>query len=367
MQYGKIMVIAYLLLAGCKESCLPLNDVLNELSCDTLHTSFLIGEEIGDSTNMFWSIASADIDGQGRIFVLDDIDCSVRAYDLQGNYLQQVTRKGSGPGELLYPKSLTVMPNGNIMICASSVGGFVVFNDSLEFVREIELWQNNSPYHVSPLTGSSIVASRYNDSDELALSWHTLAVYNLDTPDYEILLYKDSLSVSDAEWEENPSRPMFFSDIKRLESYGDGHGNVYVAAMDTLEYRVFGWDSLGHKILSIERGCNPVEKTLEEIAAEAAFWEVRYRNHVWPPFDPEPFQHRLMVADVGIGPDGNLWVRRGTRLDLFFDVFDLEGNLLHHFVYPIESFSWKTEITPYGILAWELDPPDGYQKLFYLE
>jgi hypothetical protein len=59
---------------------------------DTLQVVFEIGKEFGDSTNTFLSIVAADIDNQGRIFVLDEIDASVKAYDLQGNFIQQVTR-----------------------------------------------------------------------------------------------------------------------------------------------------------------------------------------------------------------------------------------------------------------------------------
>ena len=73
-----------------------------------------------------------------------------------------------------------------------------------------------------------------------------------------------------------------------------------------------------------------------------------------------------MIEDVGIGPDENLWVRRGTRTDLFFDIYDLDGVLLQHAIYVVESWSWETEITPYGILAWELDPLESYQKLYFI-
>jgi hypothetical protein len=361
------IVIPFCFIVGCSgNSSGELGDDQISVQCDTLQVNFQIGEEIGDSTNMFWSIASADIDDQGRIFVLDNIAASVRAYDLQGNYLQQVTRRGAGPGELLWPRALTVMPDGRLIICASSKGGYVVFNDSLEFEQEINLWQNNSPYHVSPLTNSRIVACRYNDSVELDLAWHTIAIYDLDSPDYHILLFKDSITCTDSEIEANPSRFYNFGDAK-LKSYGDGNGNVYFAPMDTLNYRIFGWDSLGNQTLFIEREMTTAQKSPEEIQAESVFLESMYRGHTWPVFIPRPYQHRFMIAEVGIGPDGNLWARRGTRLDLFFDIFDLEGNLLQNAVCPIESWSWKTEITPYGVLAWEQDPLDGYQKLYLIQ
>ncbi|MBD3277574.1 MAG: hypothetical protein GF388_04675 [Candidatus Aegiribacteria sp.] len=360
-----LIAFAFFVIIGCSgESPEAVQDGQIAVPVDTMQVIFEIGEEVGDSTNMFWSIASADIDDQGRILVLDNIDASVRAYDLQGNYIQQVTRRGPGPGELLWPRSLTVMPDGKLVICASSKGGYVIFDDSLAFEREIDLWENNSPYHISPMSSNRVAACRYDDSVELDLAWHSIAIYNLESSEYEIMLYKDSISATDSEIQANPARFFNFSDAN-MKSYGDGFGNVYFAPMDTLDYRIFGWDSLGNLILSIERQIAPAQKTPDEIQAESVLLESMYRGHSW--YDPKPFQHRYMIEDVGIGPDGHLWVRRGTRLDLFFDIYDLEGNLLRNAVCPIESWSWITETTPYGILAWEKDPLDGYQKLYFLQ
>lgn len=74
-----------------------------------------------------------------------------------------------------------------------------------------------------------------------------------------------------------------------------------------------------------------------------------------------------MVIGVDIGPDGNLWVRRGITDIPFFDIFDTEGNLLHHTVFPRKGWSWRTSVSPEGILAWEEDPEEGYQVLYLLE
>ena len=74
-----------------------------------------------------------------------------------------------------------------------------------------------------------------------------------------------------------------------------------------------------------------------------------------------------MTSGVGIGPDGNLWVSLGTSRELFFDIYDLEGNLLRNAVFPQLSSSWETEITEQGIIAWEADPIEGYQKLYFLK
>ncbi len=354
---------------GCKEAEQePTIDDQIIHSIDTLQVVFEIGEEMGDSTNTFWSIVGADIDDQGRVFVVDEIDASVKAYDLQGNYIQQVTRRGNGPGELHHPRGLCIMPDGRLVINAPSKYGYVVFNDSLEFVEEVSLWLNNSPYHISPLTNNKLVACRNDGNIETDVERRTAAIYNWGEPEWETLLWKDSIVVSNSEYERDPSVSIAFSLFHQLSSYGDGNGNVYFGQVDEFEYRVVGWDSTGMEILCITRLMTPVEKSPEEIASEEVYMNYTFqRMGGSPSYNLHPPIYENMISDVGIGPDENLWVRRGTHNDLFFDIYDLEGNLLLHAVFPIISWSWKTKITPNGILAWELDPLEGFQKLYLLE
>lgn len=72
-----------------------------------------------------------------------------------------------------------------------------------------------------------------------------------------------------------------------------------------------------------------------------------------------------------IDTDERLWVRRGTEEIPTFDVFDLEGNYL----FKVElagaggsrGLFWGIKIDEFGILAYSLNPEEGYQKLYILE
>ncbi len=338
------------------------------LPVDTLQVVFEIGEEIGDSTNTFWSIAAAAIDSQGRIFVLDDIGTCVKVFDFQGNYLQQVSRRGDGPGELARPKGLTVLPDGRLVIAESNKCGYVVFDDSLEFVEEIGLWANNSPYGISAMSNSKMVVCRYDEDPTNDFIRHTVTICNWGEEGWETLLWKDSMEAS-PDLYSNASEEIIFVVFNKLNTSSDGNGNTYFTPPDPFEYRVISWDSSGVEILNFTRDVLPVEKTPEEIAGEINNMNAYYRflSGGRPPhFEFHPAIYKNLTGDVGIGPDGNLWVSLGTRRELFFDIYDLNGSLLRHAVFPELSSCWNTEITEHGILAWELDPLDGYQKLYFL-
>ncbi len=335
---------------------------------DTLQAVIEIGQEIGDSTEIFGSIRAAGIDDLGRIFVLDEIAACIKVYDLQGNYLQQLSRRGDGPGELMCPQGLFIMPDGRIAVTEANKWGYVMFDDSLELLEEVRLWCENPPYHVTPISNDRILACRYDGSPTPDVTRHTVGIYRWGEAEMTELLWKDSLEISDAEFNRDPSEFYVFCWFELYAPGGDGAGRTFFAPVDPFEYRVIGWDSTGTEILNFTRSIAPVLKTDSEIE-----YEISYVNDYFPlrggrplmfEFHPSPYKN--MISDVGIGPDRNLWVRRGTRTDLFFDIYDLEGNPLRQAVFPKDSWVWATEITPHGILAWELDPEEGYQKLFLI-
>lgn len=366
---GGLFLVVFPILVSCKhpEKSSPDAGVL--VGVDTLDLLFEVGEEIGDSSNTFWSIASADIDDQGRVFVLDDVEACVKVFDSTGVFIQNLTRRGSGPGELIRPSYLNIAPDGRIVISDITRRGFIIFNDSFELEDEVLLWENNSPYSFSALTESKYLVCMYTEAqlqDGYVLK-HTAEICDFSSAESPINVYTDSIFENEDGSDLSYSRELVFVLFKEINSCCDDSGNVFIATLDTLDYRVYGWDSLGNQFLSISLPISPVEKELEEIDTEAFFMQTCYqRDSGWPPWEPSPYRHRFMTAELGIGPDQNIWVRRGTRTDLFFDIFDLEGNLVRHAVYDLDSWSWKTVITPHGVLAWELDPFEGYQKLYLL-
>jgi len=342
---------------------------MNCLPVDTLQSIFQIGEELGDSTNTFGSILDVSVDRDGRILVLDEVYAFVKIYDLQGNYLRQVSRRGDAPGELARPRGLGIMPDGRLIISSPGKAGFVVFDSSFHFLEEISLWYNNSPYDLAAISNSEVVICRYDEDPDNDFIRHTLGIYSLGSTNCDVLLWKDSMEVTKSLEETDPSQSWIFCLFNLLEVNTDYSGNIYFAPIDQFEYRVIVWDSAGNEILNLTRDITPVEKTFGEIESEVMYMNGHFRNKAGylPSFEFHPLPYRNMIEEVGIGPDENLWVRRGTRIDLFFDIYDLDGVLLRHAVYPVESWSWETEITPYGILAWELDPLTGYQKLYLVQ
>ena len=73
------------------------------------------------------------------------------------------------------------------------------------------------------------------------------------------------------------------------------------------------------------------------------------------------------VTGLGVGPEGRLWVVRGTEHAPVFDVFDMTGTHLFSARLDRPGRSWNVTVGSGGILAWEDDPLAGYQRIYIIE
>jgi len=372
MRYAPVLATILAILAACGGGePEPTADDAITLPVDTLAPVLEIGEEIGDSTTTFAAITAATIDSQGRIIVVDQAAACLKVYDSEGEYITQVSRRGDGPGELTIPWGVFTWPDGRIVVTAPGKHGYVVFDDSLEFVEEVGLWTQNPPFQGTPVSDSQYVAYKIGqnaEGGELTLR-RTVALYRWGQEEWDRILWQDSIQTTISEMMEDPS-PVIMDLLDPLSITGNGEDGIFFALKDGEEYAVTGWDTTGTEILSIQRDMTPVEKTPEELEAESIY-VTGYIQRMsggggGMPFEFNPDPYKDMVVGVDIGPDGNLWARRGTRNEPFFDIYDLQGELLRHAIYPDDGWSWRTEVTPWGIIAWEDDPPEGYQRLYLL-
>lgn len=373
MKYFNILIISLLLIASCgeEEGNAAVEDELS-IPVDTLEVILQIGTDFGDSTNTFGEIFDVAIDYEGNILVLDQIMADLKIYDSSGDYVRHVTRRGNGPGELVMPWDMFMFGDGRLMVLDPGKHGFLVFDDSLRFLDELQLWLQNPPFQSCAVSDSQFASYKANlDRTDTQLIIHQrVALYTYGNEDWDLLFWRDSLSLPIDDVRRD--RSLLFNNIEEpLVICSDGSGMVYFSMKEEEEYSVTGWDIDGEVLLDISVHMPPVAKTMEEIKAESTF----VTNYVamrggggevqWE-FQPEPYKD--MVIDINIGPDGNLWVRRGTTQTPFFDIFDPSSSeLLSQAVFPDEGWSWKVEVSRNGIVAWEEDPESGYQVLYILE
>lgn len=67
----------------------------------SLKQDLLIGKEYGSEKEMFGYIRIITFDDEGKIFIADSYELTIKVFDEQGNFINSFGREGNGPGEFI--------------------------------------------------------------------------------------------------------------------------------------------------------------------------------------------------------------------------------------------------------------------------
>jgi hypothetical protein len=126
----------------------PADPVYGEILLD-LEEDLSIGRE-DDDNYVFYGGISIDVDDQGNIYVLEGGNCRLQKFDLTGQYLQTIGKKGQGPGEFESPWGLLLDKENNIYISERRKRKIHMFNSKGEFVKSILLSNTTTSFSIAP-------------------------------------------------------------------------------------------------------------------------------------------------------------------------------------------------------------------------
>jgi len=136
-----------------------------------------IGElESKDPDRQFVRPMSADEDGAGNLFILDDKESCVKKFGARREYLGRFGRNGQGPGEFQYAMKITVSASGQVIVSTMS-SEFHVFGNGGTYVDRFRL----PPYRgISPavLGSDRVVAYAFQVNGENSRDNHVLAIFD---------------------------------------------------------------------------------------------------------------------------------------------------------------------------------------------
>jgi hypothetical protein len=347
------------------------SQILPGADADTLEVAFTVGQELGDSTSTFGILGEAAYhEATGNIIVLDTGRACLKEYTPEGQFIRQISRQGDGPGELSSASFEFFQMGGDTHVSNMMKQGFVVFDDTLGFKEEISLWTQNPPLQCVAVSDTSFIAYKPDfaegDGQNFVL-YRRIAAFDHAEKDFGHVFWAESTGVSLNDLINNGTSDMINDFLLGL-TLGGNQDMILMALCESDEYRVHCWYPDGAEAMTIVQHLEPVPKTEEEIAEEKAYMEGFFSQmggQGMNDYNPEPF--RDMIQKVDIGPDGSIWVQRGTHERPLFDVFDMNGELAGHYVFRETGWTWRFHISEQGILAWEEDPESGYQQLNILD
>lgn len=314
-----------------------------------------IGVELGNADLVFGYIVDAVRDQGGNVLVLDASTMNLRKFSSDGEYLGTVGRQGTGPGEFQMPRGMAVLGNREIIVSDISAGAICIFDDSLRWAENITGFFPRPPLTVTAAGDSAFVGMLPAMNREEGLRGYSIARMNM-TAEPAVVYVQDMRPF-------DPSMMGPGADYDNPVFTSGADGSVFISGPGTDFVRVTGYLADGEEFLSIEEHIDRVAKTEEEIAAEKEDFEEftsrtgRRMSRGDTSFEPEPY--RRAVSELGLDSENRLWVRMGTCRYPFWQVYDMEGNLLFTASLEIDDpdiDGMTVRITENGITAWVPDP-----------
>lgn len=356
-------VLISIMIFSCKGSD---NDtvepVLETSSAGIEHMEFTpglaIGVELGDSNYVFGQIIEALLNENGDVLILDMSSMNVRIFSSSGYFIGSAGRQGTGPGEFQMPRGMTVLGNNNFIVSDAAGGAICIFDDSLNWKANITGFFPRPPFTVRTAGDSAFVGMLPSFNREEGLMGYSIV--RMENSSEQVTVYDEQMQIFD------PSRIGPMRDEGNPIFTSDNEGHVFIAQPGADAVSVTGYLPDGEVFLTIEESVERVAKTEDELAQEQAEFEdfsTRMGNRggrmsgIELTFDP--ILYRRAVTDVGIDDEERLWVRLGAYRYPFWNIYDLEGELL--FTASLETDDpdidyMVVRITENGATAWIPDP-----------
>jgi len=327
-----------------------------------------IGVETGDSCYVLGSITDAEVSSSGSILLLDQSACCIREFSPEGTYIRILSRRGNGPGELLFPQEMTVQADGRIIVEDMMRGGLIILGGNGESLLELTDWELFPPAAIVSADTNHIAgcAAGYN-LEGLGLSLiFKPTLYLVNDTESELVFFADTLVIPNIEdVSMTPTGMLGYS----MMTSDYRNGRVFYANKSTDLYEVRSWDIQGNLFFSFSLAIPPVAKTSDELLDETEFAGMQFAalglNSLPEVFEPDPLH--VLIVGLGVDEDGNLWVQRGTEEKPVFDIIDSNGDHVGTAEFPWTGHHWRFSISPNGSLAWNLDPESGFQKVYMLD
>jgi len=266
------------------------------------------------------------VDAQGTIYIEDDSDMSIKAFDPQGRYLRTIGRKGNGPGEFGRIADMAVLPDGRLLVTDFETRRTSFFGPDGRFLSSFQWKKFFSQVYL--VTDSSYTVADMVVTERARELWVKTIDFNgeevvsfgkFSYPEFKMLRQGEMMFSTSVPW--SPAS-VFMGDWKRQW--------LYHCLND--KYVIEAYDGQGRLFRKIDRPYSPPPVT----SADIEEFEARFKDRPDSPFAKMAKEMQLpkvkTVTDrMIVDGEGNLWVRtneerkEGGKTFTAVDIFDPEG------------------------------------------
>jgi hypothetical protein len=272
------------------------------------------------------------VDGQEHIYLLDRDAYRVVVFDGDGRYVRSMGAEGGGPGEMKFPITITVAPDGSVDVFDIAKSGFVRFGPGGEILDERRVTVGLGTGTVRYVGRTQVVPIRDVDVDQ-GINRHALVTVDGADTTTVVNLERDIggvVNLTSCGMRIMGVGPVFEPSL-RWTPVGPA---VAVASSAGYEIGVY---RDGRLVQRLRRTVAPTPATPElAVASVGTGMKVMTPGGVRTCDANEVVEQRGMedvipvIGDLTEGPGGTLWVRRSTGPGAPhpIDVFEADGSYI---------------------------------------
>lgn len=143
-----------------------------------------IGKKYGKDEEMFGTISDIEKDTLNRLYILDERQQLIQVYDIEGNFLSTIGRKGAGPGEFEGARSLSIYKN---LLLVSNGYRIEVFNIESEEIKFLKTVQFDKRIHSICTSGDNLFIHNtqlLNQDDKVEGEDYVNMLHSYKLPDF---------------------------------------------------------------------------------------------------------------------------------------------------------------------------------------
>jgi hypothetical protein len=283
----------------------------------TLEEEMVWGQKTDSPDHFFASIRALQVDEDGNIYVLDFQDCQIKIFDKEGKFVQAVSRKGQGPGEIQLPLTMEITGGDSLVLYDMAKKCFSLFSLSGEFIRQKSAAEYLYLIRVRPDHAGRFIVET--------------PVRTPEKTEYQILLLDSDFElINEVVSIEEKRTPSGTIDMLSPQVHYVVNREGHILFGYTKNYELQLLDQKGRLLKKIIKDYDPlpvtrevkermIEERFEELGGLPERYKAEFPNH-YPPFryfilDSE---ERIFVRTYEKSEDG----------DYIFDIFDPEGRHL---------------------------------------
>ncbi|MXW82474.1 MAG: 6-bladed beta-propeller [Rhodothermaceae bacterium] len=318
-----------------------------------------VGTDTNDEAPIFGDVISFDVDGQGRIFVLDFQAQEISIFDSDGTFVRTFGSKGTGPGEFEQALAVDINENGEALVMQMLKAQLSIFDPTGRYLRTESI--GNPGVGIRPYPGGFDFAGRYN---AVVVFFHEFSMTQAMARFDQSLTPLDTIAIPEATVEREAFTHVRDLGGGRSSSIGETipfqgsfewrfspTGNLWT--LTTKEYELVELSPVGQTLRRVSKEHDLVPVSEEEMAdvREEFQWFINLGGMVdWSRIP----NSKPAVVSFFCDDEGNLWVKREAVMPedegRLFDLFDPEGRYLGEVRLPFILQSDPEPIVRDGIL-----------------